>query len=204
MKVLVGCEFSGIVRDEFLKLGHSAVSCDILPSESPGPHYQGNLESFLSLRNDWDLIIAHPPCTFLTNAGVRWLHDHVKSKNGKSPEISGKIRWKYMEEAASFFNFIKNFPCKRICIENPVPHKYAVEKIGKYSQIIQPWQFGHGETKKTCLWLKGLPLLKPTKIVEGRYARIHLMSPGPERSKERSRTYKGIAEAMAKQWGGGI
>lgn len=197
MKVLVGCEFSGIVRDAFAKLGHNVISCDILPSEKPGNHYQGNI---LDIINDgWDLAIFHPPCTYLTNAGVRHLHS-VPSRNGVITKIHGAERWKLMYEACDFFNQLQNANIKHICIENPIPHKYAREKIGKYTQIIQPWQFGHGETKATCLWLKNLPLLQPTNIVSGRESRIHKMGPSKDRGKERSRTFLGIAEAMATQW----
>lgn len=199
MKVLVACEFSGIVRDAFLERGHDAMSCDILETDSPGPHYKGPVED-LDL-TQFDLMIAHPPCTYLTNAGVRHLHDHVTSKNGKRAGVYGEARWQAMREGAAFFNLLANAPIERICVENPIPHGYAREIIGKYTQLIQPWQFGHGETKATCLWLKNLPPLVPTDIVEGRYPRIHLMGKSPERSKLRSITYKGIAEAMASQWG---
>lgn len=184
MRVLVACEFSGIVRDAFNKRGHDAMSCDLLPTERPGWHYQGDIRNVLT---GWDLIIAHPPCTRLANSGVRWL----KERN----------LWAEMADAAKFFKMFLEAPIERIAIENPIPHKYAIEIIGRsYDQIIQPWQYGHGETKATCLWLKGLPKLKPTNIVEGRVARIHKMPPSTDRWKERSRTYTGIAEAMALQW----
>jgi hypothetical protein len=136
---------------------------------------------------EWDLIIAHPPCTRLTNAGVRWLHE--------------RNLWDELYAACEFFRLFLNHPCPRIAIENPIPHKYALERIGrKYDQCVQPWQFGHGETKAVCLWLKGLPKLQPTDVVEGREARVHRMPPGPDRAKERSRFFTGIAEAMADQW----
>jgi hypothetical protein len=188
VKVGVLCEFSGTVRDAFLRRGHDAISCDLLDTESPGPHIKGDL-----FEHDWstyDLIIAHPPCTYLCNSGVRWLH-------------SNPDRWALMEHAAYFFKAIMNLPCDRIAIENPIMHKYAVAIIGRrQDQVIQPWMFGHGETKATCLWLKGLPPLTPSDIVEGRYGRVHKQPPGPNRWKVRSMTYKGIADAMADQWAG--
>src|SRR3990167_3455154 len=151
LRVLIACEFSGIVRDAFIKLGHAAISCDLLPTENIGPHIQGNV---LDILNDgWDLLIAHPPCTYLTNAGVRHLHNHVTSRKGNRTAIYGFARWQEMYNACDFFLALKNAPINKICIENPVPHKYARNIIGNYSQIINPWQFGHGETKKTCLWL---------------------------------------------------
>jgi hypothetical protein len=193
LKVLIACEFSGRVRDAFLQRGHDALSCDLLPSESPGPHYEGDIKDIL-FSEKWDLMIAHPPCTYLTNSGVRWLYNTDGSRNLK--------RWRMMEEGVEFFNELLNAHIPKIAIENPVQHKYARELIKeKYSQIIQPWMFGHGETKKTCLWLKNLPLLQHTNIVEGREARIHKLPPSEDRWKERSRTYTGIAEAMVSQWG---
>ena len=198
-RVLVACEFSGTVRDAFIRYGHDAISCDLLPTESPGPHITGDIRD-VDL-SQFDLMIAHPHCTYLTNAGVRHLHDSVASRNGVRAQVSGSERWVAMFEGAEFFNFLAAAPIRRIAIENPIPHKYARALIGRYTQLIQPWQFGHGETKATCLWLKNLPPLTPTNIVEGREARVHRMSPGPDRWKERSRTYKGIASAMAEQWG---
>lgn len=187
MRVLVACEFSGIVRDTFIASGHQAISCDLLPSEREGPHYQGNV--FDLWGECFDLIVAHPPCTYLANSGVRWLKDNP-------------VRLKAMKEAARDFRMLMHWPCKRIAIENPIPHKYALLQIGiKYNQIIQPWQFGHGETKATCLWLKNLPKLKPTNIVEGRNGRVWKEPPSPDRWRNRSRTYQGIANAMAEQWG---
>jgi len=199
MKVLVACEFSGIVRDAFTALGHDAWSCDILPTESPGNHIQGDVLSVLN--KGWDLMIAHPPCTYLTNAGVGHLHEHVKSVNGIRAKIHGKARWEELCKAAEFFNALKNAPIPKTAIENPIPHKYARELIGRYQQKIQPYYFDHGETKATCLWLKGLPPLMATILRTERHPRCHLEPPGPERAKNRSRTYAGIAKAMAEQWG---
>ena len=181
MKILVACEFSGIVRNAFLAQGHIAVSCDILPTESSGPHYQGNIQDILN--NNWDMMIAHPPCTHLAVSGARWF-------KGKQVEQA---------EALDFVQMLLSAPIKRIALENPV--SIISTKIRKPDQIIQPWMFGHGETKATCLWIKGLPLLVPTNIVKGRTPRIHHMSPGPNRAKFRSLTYQGIAQAMAAQWG---
>ena len=188
LSVLVACEYSGIVRDAFIRRGHYAISCDLLPTESDfGPHHQGDVLPLVS--KPWDLVIAHPPCTYLANSGVRWLHER--------PE-----RWAQLDEAAALFRACLDANAPRIAVENPVPHKYAVERIGaSYTQTVQPWQFGHGETKRTCLWLKGLPPLVPTNIVDGREARVHRMPPGPDRQKERSRFFSGIADAMADQWG---
>jgi hypothetical protein len=181
LKVLVACEYSGAVRDAFLSAGHDATSCDLLPTESEGPHYQGDV--FDIIDDDWDLMIAHPPCTHLAVSGARWFKDKMKEQ----------------EEALSFVRRLMLAPIPRKAIENPI--SIISSRICKPDQIIQPWQFGHGETKATCLWLKNLPKLTPTNVVEGREQRVHRMPPGPDRWKERSRTYKGIAEAMAAQWG---
>lgn len=196
MKVLVACEFSGTVRDAFLKKGHDAVSCDILEGEGDGPHYQGDIRDILY--NGWDLIIAHPPCTYLANSGVSWLH-------------KDETRWPKLDEAAKFFNLFLNLPNQKICIENPIMHKYAKERIGNrnQSQVVQPWMFGHLEQKATCLWLRGLPLLKETKNVKkemlaltpAERQKLHWLPPSPTRWKLRSKTYQGIADAMADQWG---
>jgi len=199
MRVLIGCEFSGVVREAFRKRGHDAWSCDLLPAEDGSQnHYHAEHKwelDNLARSEPWDFGIFHPPCTFLSNSGVRWLY----GGKGCNPD---KIRWAHMREAATFFRALLNFPIPKIAIENPIQHRYAREIIGQsHSQIIQPWQFGHGETKATCLWLKGLPLLEPTNIVSGRMPRVHHASPGPDRWKERSRTYPGIAAAMAEQWG---
>jgi site-specific DNA-cytosine methylase len=184
MEVAVICEFSGIVRDAFTKLGHNAVSYDLLPTERPGRHVEMDVRMMPEhLWSDFDLIICHPPCTYLAVSGARWW-----------PE-----RQKEQQKAIEFVKYLMNLPVKRIAIENPIGILSTV--IRKPDQIIQPWQFGHGETKATCLWLKNLPKLQPTNIVEGREPRIHRMPPGPDRWKERSRTYTGIAQAMAEQWG---
>jgi hypothetical protein len=186
VRVLVACEFSGVVRDAFRSRGHDAISCDLLPTEAPGPHHQGDVLSLL--RQPWDLVVAHPPCTRLANSGVRWLHE--------------RDLWDELDEACDFFRACLDANAPRVCVENPVMHGYAMGRIGVgYTQTIQPWQYGHGETKRTCLWLKGLPPLTPTDVVDGREARVHRASPGPDRWRERSRTYAGIAAAMADQWG---
>jgi site-specific DNA-cytosine methylase len=181
MKVLVACEYSGRVRDAFTKLGHDATSCDLLDTDTPGKHYKGDV---LDIINDgWDLMIAHPPCTHLAVSGARWFKEKAKEQ----------------EEALEFVRVLLNAPIKRIALENPI--SVISSKIRKPDQIIQPWQFGHGETKATCLWLKNLPKLVPTNIVEGREAKVHKMPPSPDRWKLRSTTYQGIADAMAQQWG---
>lgn len=182
MRVLIGCEFSGIVRDAFIKVGCDAISCDLLPSEKPGPHFQGDVLELLA-REDFDLLIAHPPCTYLAVSGARWFAQRQKEQ----------------EEALNFVRELMSSKPKRKCIENPV--SVISSKIKRPTQIIQPWQHGHGETKATCLWLEELPKLKPSNIVDGRETRVHYASPGPDRWKERSRTLQGIAEAMATQWG---
>lgn len=185
MKVLVACEFSGIVRDAFASRGADAWSCDLLPTERPGQHIQGDVLPLL--RERWDLVIAHPECTRLCNSGVRWLAE--------------RNLWHELDAACEFFRACLSANADRIAVENPIPHGHALRRIGvPYSQVIQPWQFGHGETKATCLWLKGLPKLTPTNIVNGRASRVHRESPGPERKKNRSRTFPGIAAAMAQQW----
>ena len=187
-KVLVACEYSGIVRDAFIRADHDAVSCDLLPSESDaGPHIQGDVRELLL--EPWDLVIAHPPCTYLANSGVRWLHERPG-------------RWTKLHDACAFFRACLDANAPMVAVENPVIHKYAVECIGRrQDQTVQPWQFGHGETKRICLWLRGLPPLEPTDVVEGREARVWRMAPGPDRQKERSRFFRGVAEAMAAQWG---
>lgn len=198
MKILVACEESQVVCTAFRARGHEAYSCDILPTSGDHPewHIQGDAITAI-LSGKWGLVIAHPPCTYLCNSGVRWLKGN--------PD-----RFEKMLSAVQFFVNIKAY-CDTdkipYCIENPIPHKYAVNSfngysgIGSYSQIIQPWQFGHGETKATCLWLSGLPLLKPTNIVEGREQKVWRMPPGPDRQRLRSVTFPGIAQAMADQWG---
>lgn len=181
MRVLVACEYSGTVRDAFIRAGHDAVSCDLLPTDVEGPHYQGNVLDVIG--DGWDLMIAHPPCTHLAVSGARWFKEKQKEQ----------------AEALDFVRLLLDAPIPRIALETPV--SIISSRIRKPDQIIQPWQFGHGETKATCLWLKNLPLLQTTNIVEGREARIHRMPPSPDRWKERSKTYVGIAAAMAEQWG---
>ncbi len=194
MRVLVACEYSGIVRDAFIKCGHDATSCDLLPSDRPGPHYQGDV--FDIINNNWDLMIAHPPCTYICNSSAKHLYKDKAKVNGKD-----ELRWQLMKEGALFFKRLWETNIPKIAIENPIMLGYAKKIIGcNYSQIIQPWMFGHNETKATCLWLKNLPLLKPTNIVQGRKQRIWKMGPSKDRSKLRSKTYKGLAEAMASQW----
>ncbi len=192
MKVLVACEFSGVVRDAFIACGHDAVSCDLLPSEAPGPHIQANITDLFKIRrSEWDLMIAFPPCTHLAVSGARWF------KNKQSEQ----------KQAIEFFMMLARVPIEHIAIENPVG--IMSSQWRKPDQIIQPWQFGHGETKATCLWLKNLPPLLPTcqdnslfvpATPAERVARVHREPPSPERWKNRSRTYQGIADAMAEQW----
>jgi hypothetical protein len=196
MKILVACEYSGRVRDAFIECGHEAMSCDILPTDVPGPHYQGDVRDVLG--DNWDLMVAHPPCTYLTNSGVTWLH--------KDP-----TRWAKLDDAAAFFKLLLDAPIPRIAVENPIMHKYAKERIGgiKQTQVIQPWMFGHMEQKATCLWLKGLPPLVPTNNVkeammalpDNERQRLHYLPPSADRWKKRSETFLGIAQAMADQWG---
>lgn len=188
MKVLVACEYSGTVRDAFIARGYDAMSCDLLPTEKHGPHYQGDL--FDVIDYPWDLAIFHPECTHLSVSGARHFAD--KRMDGRQ------------QRSVSFFMSIvrRSAHIPRIAIENPISIMSTMWR--KPDQVIQPWQFGHGETKATCLWLRGLPLLTPTDIVSGRDDRIHKMSPSPDRWKERSRTYQGIANAMACQWGDAI
>ena len=181
MKVLIACEFSGRVRDAFIKRGHNALSVDLLPTESPGPHYQGDVRDVLD--DGWDLMISHPPCTHLAVSGARWFKDKKKEQR----------------EALDFVRLLLEAPVPKIVLENPI--SIISSRIRKPDQIIQPWEHGHGETKSTCLWLKGLPLLKPSKIVTGREGRVWKMAPSPDRWKLRSITPKGVADAMARQWG---
>ncbi len=182
MNVLVACEFSGVVRRAFRALGHNAWSCDLLASEDDSPyHYACDVRDVLN--GTWHLMIAHPPCTHLAVSGARWFKEKRKEQ----------------AEALQFVRDLLDAPIAQIALENPI--SIISSRIRKPDQIIQPWQFGHGETKATCLWLKGLPLLTPTNIVAGREARVHRMPPGPDRWKERSRTFQGVADAMAAQWG---
>ncbi len=178
----MACEYSGRVRDAFIAKGHDAMSCDLLPTDVPGPHYQGDVMDIIG--DGWDMMIAHPPCTHLAVSGARWFKDKQAEQL----------------EALEFVKALLSADIPYSALENPV--SIISSRIRKPDQVIQPWQFGHGETKATCLWLKGLPKLKPTNIVEGREQRVHKMPPGPNRWKERSRTFEGIAAAMADQWGG--
>jgi len=198
MKVLIACEFSGIVRDAFAKRGHDAWSCDLLPTEAPGNHYQGDIIDIVT--DNWDLMIAHPPCTYLCVPGAHYLHNRFE-------------RWNKLGKAVGFFMRLYETPISKICIENPVPNRYA--KLPKYSQIIHPWQFGHELSKRTCLWLKNLPKVEPTQIMQNRgerYTRTIRQQVKYGKSsnskwyakatiQERSRTFQGIANAMAEQWG---
>lgn len=198
MKVLIACEFSGVVRRAFAARGHDAWSCDLLPAEDRSNHHiVGDARDLL--RDGWDLMmVAHPPCTRLCNSGVRWLAE-------PPPGFSKAQMWADLDEAAGLFSAFWNAPIERIAVENPVMHGHAKARIRNYeppAQSVQPWQFGHGETKRTCLWLKNLSPLTPTKIVDGRVARVHRMPPSAERWRERSRFFPGIADAMADQWGG--
>jgi hypothetical protein len=183
VRVLVACEFSGTVRDAFIRRGHEAMSCDILPTEAEGPHYCGDVRDVLDY--PWDLMVAHPPCTHLSVSGAR--------------HFAGKRLTGQQQAAVSFFMLLAKAPIPRIAIENPVCIMSSLWR--KPDQTVQPWQFGHGETKATCLWLKGLPPLEPTNIVEGREARIHRMPPSADRWKERSMTFAGLADSMAEQGG---
>lgn len=197
LRVLVACEFSGTVRRAFAARGHDAWSCDLLPAEDgSNRHIVGDARDLL--HDGWDLMVAHPPCTRLCNSGVRWLSVPPPGRTAEDMRAE-------LTEGASLFSTFWNAPIKRVCIENPVMHRHAkalIENYAEPAQSVQPWQFGHGEVKRTCFWLKGLPPLLPTSIVDGREARVHRMSPGPDRWRERSRFFSGIAEAMADQWRG--
>lgn len=196
MRVLIACEYSGTVRDAFLRLGHDAMSCDLLPTEKPGPHYQGNVLDIISLA--WDLMVAHPPCTYLSVSGMHWT-----ARGLRDPQLS--------EDALDFVEQLLNAPIPRIALENPV--SIISSRIRKPDQIVQPYEYGHDASKKTCLWLKNLPPLTPTKhipprIIEGKKrwsnqtnSGQNRLSPSPDRWKHRSATYSGIASAMAEQWG---
>jgi hypothetical protein len=197
VKVLVACEYSGTVRNAFLDRGHDAWSCDLLPSEDgSNRHIIGDARNLLN--DGWDLMVAHPPCTRLCNSGVRWLSTPPPGKTADQMQAE-------LEAGADLFSAFWNAPIERVAIENPVMHRHAKALIVNYrepAQSVQPWQFGHGECKRTCLWLRNLPPLTPTRIVEGREQRVHRMPPSADRWKERSRFFPGIAEAMADQWGG--
>jgi hypothetical protein len=194
-KVLIACEFSGIVRDAFIARGFDAVSIDLLPTDRPGPHIQGDIRHIYT--NDFELMIAHPPCTYIANSGVTWLH--------QDPE-----RWELMREGAEFFKYLLDKDIPHVAVENPIMHKYAVEIVGRrQDQIVQPWMFGHAESKATGFWLNNLPPLRPTENVlhlkqwkeEREWQRLHYLPPTEDRAKLRSITYRGIAKAMADQWG---
>lgn len=195
MRVLVACEYSGTVRDAFLRRGHDAMSCDLLPTESPGPHHQGDVRDVIGY--GWDLLIAHPPCTYLANSGARWLYE--------DPD-----RWQHLIDGAVFFREMLEAPIPKVAVENPVMHKWARKIVGRRpDQTVQPYQFGHMESKRTGLWLRGLPLLRPTDDVEvdmrklpaKERSKVHYASPGKDRWKVRSAFFAGIADAMADQWG---
>ena len=186
LKILVACEFSGVVRDAFLRRGHDAMSCDLLPTENPGPHYQGDVRDIIA--ENWDMVIAFPPCTHLAVSGARWFPE--KRQDGRQ------------KKGIDFFMLFTDLKSSLVAIENPVGIMSTIYR--KPDQIIQPWQYGHGETKATCIWLTGLPKLEPTEIVSGRESRIHRMPPGPDRWRERSRTFQVIANCMADTWGGNL
>lgn len=195
MKVLVACEYSGRVRDAFAARGHYALSCDLLPTESPGNHYQGDVTALLHKDHNWDLLIAFPPCTYLASSGMHWT-----TRGLRDPQLT--------EDALSFVQLLLNAPVDRIALENPVG--CISTRIRKPNQYIHPWQFGHQESKKTCLWLKNLPLLEPTNVMQKPESGVWLnqtpsgqnkLGPSDERAKQRSLTYMGIADAMAEQWG---
>jgi len=196
MRVLVACEYSGAVRDAFLRAGHDAMSCDLLPTDAPGPHYQGDVRDVLG--DGWDLMVAHPPCTYLSVSGMHWTHRGLRD-----PQLT--------EDALAFVRLLLEAPVPRIALENPV--SIINSRVRKPDQIVQPWQFGHDASKKTCLWLKGLPLLQPTQIIEPRIINgrkrwgnqtnsgQNRLGPSDDRWKIRSATFPGIAQAMADQWG---
>lgn len=196
MRVLIACEYSGTVRDAFIRAGHDAMSCDLLPTDIPGPHYQGDIRDVLYLgpmSQPWDLMIAHPPCTDIAVSGAAWFKEKIA--DGRQAR------------ALEFVRFLMDVPIPKICIENPI--SVISSKIRKPDQIVQPWMFGHAEQKATCLWLKGLPKLQETCNVKEEMVllpkrereRLHYLPPGPNRWKERSKTFQGIADAMAQQWG---
>ncbi len=203
MRVLLGCEESGIVRDEFAKLGHDAWSCDIIPSRKPGKHYQCDIQEVLG--DGWDMGIFFPPCTYMANSGNKHLYIDGKKSNGRY-----EPRWNKMEDAANFFKMLWMSDIPLIGMENPIMHPYAKQIIGsEQTQTIQPYMFGHLERKATCLWLRGLPKLQETKNVlqemlllpKNKQNKVHYMAPSPTRARDRSVTYLGIAQAMAEQWG---
>lgn len=221
MKVLVACEFTGVVRRAFRALGHDAYSCDLRASlDGSNFHIRDDVRKVLKMERWEMLMVAHPPCTRLCNSGVRWLKQpptKLTAEHYSPAEIAAyaqmsvaerlEFMWMKLDEGAALFSDLWNAYPERICVENPVMHHYAKERITNYkefAQSVQPWQFGHGEIKRTCFWLKNLPLLEPTNIVKGRVARVHHATPGPERWIERSKFFEGMAEAMALQWGGDV
>tara|TARA_R110000787_G_scaffold258404_2_gene363615 strand:+ start:85 stop:675 length:591 start_codon:yes stop_codon:yes gene_type:complete len=196
VKVLVACEYSGVVRNAFTARGHDAWSCDILETESPGQHYKCDVLEILD--QNWDLMIAHPPCTFLTNAGNRWFYD---PDDKEKPHPNYPERWADRDDAIKFFLSLQNAPIEKIAIENPLPNPYVTNKTGKHHQLVQPWMFGHPESKGICLWLKNLGPLFATMVEEVREQKMWKLPPSEDRWKLRSKTYTGFADAMAKQWG---
>lgn len=206
MRVLVACERSGVVRRAMRERGHEAHSCDVVEADDGSPHHIRGDAVEAAYGHPWDLMIAHAPCTYLANSGAKWLYRGGQRRNGEDPQ-----RWADMREGAAFFLKLANAPIKRKALENPIPHKYAANIIGRPMQIIQPWQFGHREMKATGLWLWNLPKLLPTDIVgpppedareRRKWAVVHRMAPGPDRQRMRGVTYAGIASAMAAQWAG--
>jgi hypothetical protein len=207
MRILIACEFSGRVREAFRAKGHDVLSCDVRPTEILGPHYQGDVRDVLY--EAWDMLIAHPPCTYNTLAGVRWMYHpddtHLPAEQRRR-HPSYPDRMERFEEGVAFFKLFSEAPIPKICVENSQPHGLAMSRLGRYTQCIQPWMFGDPYTKGACLWLQGLPPLQPTHrryadYPSGLEAECHSMSPGPDREKKRSRTYPAIAAAMAAQWG---
>lgn len=193
LNVFVACEFSGVVRDAFIARGHNAVSCDLQPTRKPGPHIIGDCRKYID--GSYDLVIAHPPCTYLCNSGVR----HLYHQSGRF-RWPNKERFRLLDLAADFFRFFLSLP--NVCVENPIPHSYAIARIKRgYSQIIHPYEYGHKEEKSTCLWLNGLPKLKPTLVVANEGNKLWRLGPSTDRSNIRSVTFQGIADAMAEQWG---
>lgn len=213
MRVLIACEFSGTVRDAFRRAGHQAWSCDTEPSEGEFRqfHFQCDVREVLGF--GWDLMIAHPPCKYLANSGAKHLYlpkmVDVRMKTGEIRQQMQRRkdhgedpeRWEGMRDGAAFFNMLMDADIPRICVENPVQHSHARKLTKKWSQTVQPWQFSHPEVKRTCFWLKNLPKLVPTGIVDGRKAVCHSMGPSPTRSADRARTYAGVAQAFVDQWG---
>jgi len=197
MRIIIACEFSGTVRRAFHDLGHDVLSCDLEPADDGSPyHYQGDIFELLSQCGKMDMMIAHPPCTYLTVSANKWFKDQPPRKSGA---LVGAERRAAREDAIDFFMRLYNYDIPKVAIENPIGCMSS--RFRKPDQVLQPWMFGHGETKATCLWLRGLPKLTPTNIVEGREQKLHLLSPSQDRSKLRSITYQGIADAMAAQWG---